>query len=353
MKGLLKSIALATIASLSTAAVAQIPVKQMVTVAELQKDITVKQLDINAQYCKVTFVQATGENITFDGKMEAMAESDEYKINIDEANGVANISVTHPADAKTSFAGEMVIGLTPDAEVSLTATSGNVYIKEIKGSTFKIKTAKGKLTISNSESNITAETKMGEINVTKYNGTLNVASSSGNINITDAKGDISFETSDGAATATNIEGSLKGKTIAGTQTYDNINGDLNIQGSTGAIKVSNSEVTINAVNKGATINFFKVVAGMHITSEKGQIISAASANGVRLTASSDFTTTEGKISLTLLNKKDELSFDLQHAQKGDIGLIAKGERTTKKQLKCGSGPIVVTGRTNTGTQTYK
>lgn len=353
MKGLLKSIALTAIASLATSAVAQIPVKQMVTVTELKKDISVKQLDINAQFCRVTFMPSTSDVITFEGKMEALEESDGYKINIDENNGVASVSLDYPTEAKSSFAGELTIGLTPDAEVSINATSGNIYVNDLKGSNIKIKTAKGKVTIKNCDSNIIAETKNGEINVTKYAGTLNVTSSAGNISIADAEGDITFESSDGSASATNIKGQLKGKTIAGTQTYDNINGDLNIQGGTGAIKVSNSEVTINATTKSATINFFKVTAEMHITAEKGQIISAGSANGVKLTASSDFTTTEGKVNLTLLNKKDELTFDLQHAQKGDIGLIAKGERTTKKQLKCGSGPIVITGRTNTGTQTYK
>lgn len=353
MKGLLKGIAAATIALITTPAIGQIQVKQMVTVAESQKDLSAKRLNVNAQFCKINLTPSASDQITFNGKMEAMEEADGYRINVEETDGIASISVDHPTDPKSSYAGELTIGLTADASIEITTTSGNVNITDIKGANIKIETAKGKVTIRNCESSIDAETKNGDINVTNYTGKLSATSSAGKVNITDAKGDITFETSDGSTTATNIEGTLSGKTIAGTQTYDNIKGNLNIQGSTGAIKVSNADIVLKANTKGATINFFKVTAEMHVTSEKGQIISAASANGVRLTASSDFTTTEGKISLTLLNKKEELKFDLEHAQKGDIGLIAKGERTTKKQLKCGTGSIVVTGRTNTGTQTYK
>ena len=69
---------------------------------------------------------------------------------------------------------------------------------------------------------------------------------------------------------------------------------------------------------------------------------------VKLTASSDFTTTEGRIQLQLLNDKEELTFMMQ-TESSKVGLVAKGI-SKKKKLQAGKGPIVVTTKTRTGGQ---
>jgi len=353
MKALLSIFAALTIATLSVDA-QLVKIKQMVTVAEKTAETDPKELIINSVFCKVNIQQAEGDKSVINGKLEAMEAHDDYVINIDDNGQTLTLSFDVPTDAKSSYAGEFNVSVANDVKVIVKATSGNVTLNNLTTCNADIETVKGKITGNNVSGNVKATTQNGDIKFTKADGTLELSTSNGKVDVIDSKGSLTFDTSDGATTVNNFSGKLNAKTIAGTQTYDNITDcDFKLQGSTGAIKISNAEIVLNASLKMATLNLYKVKGEFHITSEKGSIISSGSSNGVTLTASSDFTTTEGKINLTLINKKDELSFDLEHAHKGDIGLIAKGERTTKKQLKCGKGPIKITGRTNTGTQTYR
>lgn len=355
IKGLLSFSLIATLTMTTSVANAQlVKIKEMIPVAENSAETSAKEIVINSQFCKVDISQVQTDKATVSGKLEAMEAHDAYKINIDDNGTTLTASFEVPTDAKSSYAGEFSVAVPEGVKVVVKATSGNVTLNGLNNCNIDIETVKGKVTGSNISGDMKAITKNGDITLSKIDGKYELSTSNGKVNITEGKGELTFDTSDGAATVTTFSGKLNGKTIAGTQTYDKITDcQFRIQGSTGAIKLSNSEVTLTASLKMATLNLFKVKGEFHIESEKGSIISAGSANAVTLTASSDFTTTEGKINMTLTNKKDELSFDLEHAHKGDIGLIAKGERTTKKQLKFGKGPILITGRTNTGTQTFK
>lgn len=355
MKSPIRILLTATVVLVAVAANAQlVKIKEMITVAENSTETTAKDIVINSQFCKVEIKQTDGDKTIINGKLEAMEAHDAYKINFDDNGSTTTANFEVPTDAKSSYAGEFVINVPAGVKVKVNATSGNVTLGQLTDCNVAIETIKGKVMGKELKGTLTAETKNGDISLSQIDGTFTLSTSNGKVNVNNASGNLTFDTSDGDATINGFSGKLNGKTIAGTQTYDNLTKcDFGLQGSTGAIKISNSEIVLNATLKMATLNLFKVKGEFHIESEKGSIISSGSANGVTLTASSDFTTTEGKINLTLINKKDELSFDLAHAHKGDIGLIAKGERTTKKQLKFGKGSIVVTGRTNTGTQTYK
>lgn len=350
----IKTIFLASMLGFCTLVPAQLQkIKQMIPVAENTKETQAKEIILNSQFCKVDVRKAENETTTIQGKLEAMEEHEGYKVLLDEQGASITAGIEVPSEAKVSYAGEFTVFLAQGTTLKINTGSGNITINDINDCNIDINSAKGKVNATNVNGNFKVLTKSGNITINNFDGNFNLESSLGQINLTDGKGNINFETSDGATTATNIQGTIKGKTIAGTQTYLNINGDLTILGSTGALKISESEGIFRGQLKGAPLNLFKVKGEFHIDSEKGAIISAASSNAVTLTASSDFTTTEGKINITLTNKKDELTFDLEHSQKGDIGLIAKGERTSKKTLKVGNGPIVVTGRTRTGTQTFK
>ncbi|MCQ2203978.1 MAG: DUF4097 domain-containing protein [Bacteroidales bacterium] len=328
-------------------------IKQMITVAENSKESSAKEVVLDAQFCKVSISQAEGTSTTVSGKLEALEANDAYKVVINEEGTKISAGIVVPEEAKSSYAGEFQIAVPEGVKINIVSGSGNITINDMKGCDFAITTVKGKVTCKNTNCSMNIETKGGAVTFTKVEGKYDIVTASGKVNITDAKGTIKFDTSDGDATVTNFEGDLSGKTITGTQTYKSLNGDIQIFGGTGAIKISDSEGLFKGSLKSATLNLFKVKGEFHIESEKGSIIGAQSANGVTLTASSDFTTTEGKINMTLLNKKEDLSFDLEHSHKGDIGLIAKGERTSKKTLKCGKGSIIVTGRTVTGAQTFK
>ncbi len=355
MKTHIRIVLTAALSVVALAANAQLgKLKEMITVAENSIETATKEIVVNSQFCKVNIRATDGNKAIVNGKLEALAADEAYKINFDDNGTTLTATFEVPNSSQASYAGEFVVNVPIGVKVVVKATSGNVTLESLTDCNIDIETVKGKITGKNVAGNLTAEAKAGDIVMEQIDGTFALSTSTGAINVNKGNGTLSFDSTDGAATVSYFSGKLDGKTIAGTQTYSNLTDcNLHIQGSTGAIKISDAEATVSGSLKASTLNLYKVKGEFHLESEKGSIISSGSANGITLTASSDFTTTEGKINLTLINKKDELTFDLAHAHKGDIGLIAKGERTVKKQLKFGKGPIVITGRTNTGTQTYK
>ena len=331
---------------------AQIPIKQMTTMAEVSKELSsAKTLEIDTKFSKVSFIKAEGQTAVINGKLEAMQESDAYKINIDEVGTTATLSIEVPTDPKSAYAGDFTIEVPADVVINFKGTSGLVCVSDLADCKINIETVKGRVEAKNSAGDISITTKNGDITGTGIKGHITASTSTGNITFKNSEGELTLDSSDGAIMLNGVTGTVSTKTIAGTQTLEGINGTIQLAGSTGAIKVSKSEGVINAKTKNATINFFNYKGEMHIETEKGQIVSAGSANGIKLTASSDFTTTEGKINVTLLNTIDELTFDIA-SESSQVGLIAK-KNSKKKKLKTGSGPIVVTGRTRTGGQVYK
>ncbi len=339
---------LALLMSIFTSAQA-VELKEMKVVFELQKELAdLTSLSIEGKFCKVNISQSDAPGVTrIHGTLEALAEHEDYKMNFDLADGAATVTVQVPTEAFSSFVGAISIELGADVALTINNTSGYIEMSNISGNVVSLTTGQGRVTVADFRGKLTANTKAGKITCTNIDGEVNTTSLKGDQNFTDVKGKLTFESQDGSVVLTNMEGAVTGKTVAGLQTYQNITGEMNIKGSTGAIKLSNSEVLANIKTLSSAVNLFEVKGELHIETTKGAIVGQ---KGITLTASSDFTTTEGKINLRLTNDTSELTFDLA-SESSDAAIIARGT-SKKKKLQMGKGAIVITGRTRTGGQVY-
>ena len=70
---------------------------------------------------------------------------------------------------------------------------------------------------------------------------------------------------------------------------------------------------------------------------------------ILLTGDSSFTTSSGKITFDFKNDIEDFSFDLRSSS----GIINAGRSKAKGELVFGNGRIRITGKSSSGTQTYR
>ncbi len=326
-----------------------VEIKQMITVFETQKDLTdLTTLTVDGNFCKVNITQGTDKTTTVSGKLEAMTEHEDYNIKVDQSGSTATVVVGVPAEDFSSFVGEINIALAKGVTLTINNKAGYVDLKNVSGSDINITTLSGKITIDGFDGGtLNIDTKNGTLTAKNLDGTVSANSSKGDQSYTNVKGTLTFESPDGNVDVTDAQGTINGKTTAGSQTYLNFDGTLNLKGSSGALKISNAIGIFNIKTLTSVINLFETKGEFHIETTKGQVIGN---KGITLRESSDFTTTEGKVNIRLTNSPDELTFNLA-AESPNASLIVKGV-SKKKKLQQGKGPIVITGRSKTGSQVF-
>ncbi len=330
---------------MASVGISNLNAQQMKTVFEGNETFgNVTKVNVQGRFCKVNLIPSESGDFAVKSKIEAMQEQAAYKIICSNENSILTVSVQVPEDGYASHAGEITISMPPSVETNINNTSGYVELNGLMQANLVAATTSGKITARDSEGNISLQTKSGNISATNLKGTIKTSSSSGDQFINNLEGIISLDSPDGAITAEKINGTLNISTIAGSQTLTDIEGDINQRSSSGAIKISNSNVNVTTQSMNGSVNLFGVTGILNITTTKGLIAGSQ----VRLTNSSNFTTTEGKIKIKLLNKKEELTFVLR-SEKAPV--IAMGNSKMKK-LNTGKGPIIITGTSRTGGQNY-
>lgn len=319
--------------------------QQMKTVFEANESFSgINRVEIQGRFCKVTILPSENGSFEIQSKIEAMQDQDAYKIVCTQENDILSVTVHVPDDGYASHAGEITVSAPPSVEISINNTSGYIELRDLKQANLTAATTSGKVTAVRSEGSISMQTKSGNISASNLNGNIKTSSSSGDQFINNLQGIITLESPDGSITAEKINGTLNISTIAGAQTLTNIEGDVNQRSSSGAIKISSSNINLTTQSMNGSVNLFGVTGTLNISTTKGLIAGSQ----VRLTNSSNFTTTEGKIKIKLLNKKEELTFVLRSE---NAPVIAMGSSKMKK-LNTGSGAIIVTGTSKTGGQNY-
>jgi DUF4097 and DUF4098 domain-containing protein YvlB len=322
-----------------------VEIKQMISVFETQKDIATKMIKVDSRFCKVNV--EGGMQTALNGKLEAMADHDDYNIEVTEQDGVTSIVVITPKEALSTFSGELTITVAEGVSVEIVNTTGNVNVSNVKQATVTVTTGQGKVAITDCACALNITTKNGSITAKGLKGDVRLASTRGAMTLDNIEGTLNVDGMDGAVVANFLKGSLTIATTAGTQTLSDIEGVLSLKASTGALRVSKFKGELNVKTLAATLNLFEVQAVMHINlGGKGQIVGT---KGITLTGSSDFTTEEGKIQLTFMNK--ELAFQLT-SESSKASIICRGKSKNKK-LNMGEGDIVVKGHTRTGGQVYR
>lgn len=334
---------------LSTSLMAQIKKFDMLTVFEQRFDLRATKIVIDGQFCHVVVNKSTDGHSILVGKLEAMAKSDDYKVIVDESNDEAKVHVTVSNEEKSSFAGELTLSVSPDVKVIITTVSGYVDIVDVNRANVEVKSNSGKLRASDTDGLLDLNSRSGIVSLKNLKGEVNVETASGAVTAEDVEGSLSIETISGAVNVDKTSDNVKIKTTSGNIDVNNIKGTLTTDNSSGFTKISTTEGVVNAKTYSGAINFFKVKCEMHIETYKGAVTGSSD---ITLTASSDFTSDQGKINLRLKNDKKDLSFNMKCTENKKANLMAKGTSKNKK-LQEGNGSIIITATSRIASMVFQ
>lgn len=302
----------------------------------------VKTINVTADFSKVLVEK--GSAITLATELMANKDLEGYEVNVSQEADVLNIAVMKPKSGWTSHSGFVNLTVPDGVNLSVKSGSGYITVKGLTANNVKAEAKSGKINVSNVIGDYNLRTTSASITVENVEGKLVTKSKGGSQVVRQINGSASLVTYSGSILAEQINGVLSTETTDGTQTLKDVEGDVKMKTKSGALKLSDAKGTFYSLSNAGTLNLFNVNGVFDLNSTKGAVIG----NRVKMTASSSFKTTEGKIKLKLDHDKSELSF-LCESEKGMIVVYGKAK---KKKNKFGKGPIVVTTFTSTGAQSF-
>lgn len=149
-----------------------------------------------------------------------------------------------------------------------------------------------------------------------------IAVDTGEVNLSGIGGIKHVRTDTGGVYMADCFGEIDTITDTGRQEYTRTAGILNAESDTGGIIVDDHE------------------GEFHLWTDTGGILGQE----ILVTGNSTFRSDTGDIDIDLLNELDDFSFDVE----SDTGAIRIGETRGRGDLKTGSGPITIRGKTDTG-----
>ena len=297
---------------------------------------------VSGEFCKINII--SGDAIYVKGELKATKQLEGYAIAFSEEAGELKVNVQKPKSGWTTHSGIVDITLPDGVNLNVVTSSGYITLNGISSSIISAQSKSGKIIADNLEGKVTLKAKSASVKVNTIKGQLSMSTKGGAQVARNIDGAASFYSGSGALLIENIKGALKTETTDGAQTIKEVDGEIYLKTMSGAMKLSNASGNVKSLSAAGTLNLFDVTGVFNLVSTKGAIIGTR----VKLSESSSFQTTEGKIKLKMLNSKESLSFvcESEHAY-----IVAFG-KSKKKKLKTGSGAIVVTSVSTTGAQSY-
>ncbi len=317
--------------------------QEMPVVAEANQSFdNISSVSVVGEFCKVDIRE--GAKISLDAELRAVKELEGYAIDCVEEAGSLKIEVKKPESGWTSHTGFIKLTVPKGIAVNVQTTSGYITLEDLAGGDILAQSNSGKVSANAISANVTLKSKSASIKAENIIGQLNVSTKGGEHVVRNVEGAVSLYSSGGAMIIENVNGSLKTESTDGTQTIKEVKGDIYLKTKSGAMKLSNAEGKIGSLSVSGTLNLFDVTGGFNLVATKGSIIGS----WVKLTESSSFNTTEGKIKMKFINPQEQFTFacESEHAY-----MVAYG-KSKKKKLKMGEGPIVVTAISTTGAMNF-
>ena len=302
----------------------------------------ISSISVDGEFCKVNV--AVGEAVNISGELKADKKLEGYAIVFAEEEGELRVNMQKPESGWTSHSGFVDITIPHGVNISVVTSSGYITIDGISNTTISAQSKSGKIMADNIEGQVTLKSNSASVYANNIKGQLNILTKGGEQAVQNIDGSVFLSSSRGALLVEKVKGSLKTESSDGGQTIKEIEGDINLKTMTGAMKLSDASGNIQSFSASGTFNLFDVAGVFDLVSGKGAIIGTR----VKLDASSDFKTTEGKIKLKMENPKEQLSFVCE----SENAFIVAFGKSKKKKLKTGSGAIVVTSVSTTGAQSY-
>ncbi len=270
----------------------------------------INSVKVNGVFCDVRIVQK--DRLVFNGMIKGDGDAGDYLIaviqsgkdvliKVERKRGsnwrwndleVAHLNLEVPGNIDLTIensSGDIRVDGFKGQEVDITATSGDVFLKEVEARV-QVKTTSGDLQMRYLIGDVSIRSTSGDQDFFDLNGSLKTGATSGDIEIDKVLGNLDISTTSGDTDFSHVKGS-----ILATSTSGSIEGDY-----------------------------------------------------VTLTQDSRFKSTSGDISIGLENDIDEIGFDLR-ATSGDleVGRIDGDDRLVIRR-----GSILVTGVSTSGDQTY-
>lgn len=216
-------------------------------------------------------------------------------------------------------------------DLTVKNTYGDSNISGLNGGHCSLTQSSGDIALTDSKTDVVANTTYGDLTVSHITGKLNSKLSSGDIKADHITGDIDLVSTYGNIRLSEITGRMLIRGSSGDITLTNASGDADITTSYGNIRVENYKGTPK------------------FTSGSGDI----TGKKVELTGNTDLKTTYGNINMELVNGLDALSFDLSVTY-GQILIDKNGQQVKQeKSYSMQKGNILIRATSNSGDQTYR
>ncbi|MBR8535988.1 DUF4097 family beta strand repeat protein [Carboxylicivirga sediminis] len=317
--------------------------QEMPKVASVNQSFdNITSVSVIGEFCKVDIKE--GAKLVVTAELQAAKEMEGYAVMCSEEAGVLKVEVQKPASGWTSHSGFVNLVVPAGIKLDVQTTSGYISLEGLSGADVLAQSKSGKIQANNIKANLTLKTSSASVKAENITGQLNISTKGGAHVARNVEGAVSLYSSSGEMIIENINGALKTESTDGAQTIKEVKGDVYLKTKSGAMKLSNAEGKIGSLSVSGTLNLFDVTGVFNLVATKGSIIGSR----VKLTESSSFNTTEGKIKMKFINPQEQFTFACQseHAY-----IVAYG-KSKKKKLKMGEGPIVITAISTTGAMNF-
>jgi DUF4097 and DUF4098 domain-containing protein YvlB len=268
----------------------------------------VKTLQVDGRFCNIELKGTAGTSLKMDGYIKGSGNPDNYEIKYERRGDRVEVWVDAPSSIWGNIESRIRFEVPVNVDIEVDNSSGNLKMDQISTRQIDLETSSGNIEAENSEADLLIRCTSGNVSVEDHLGNLSVTTTSGNIKIRDSMGDTELKATSGNINLDNLTGSLYARCSSGNITMNQIKGKLNTETSSGNIK--GDEVLLNG--------------------------------------DSEFRATSGNIRIDLLNREDDLSFDLEA---GSGNLRAAGS-SGEDNLILKRGGISITGISSSGNQTY-
>ena len=268
----------------------------------------VRSLEVRGKFCNVELSGTSGRNLEMEGYIRGSGDPDKYEIKYEKRGEHVEVWIESPMSMWGNIQSLLRFEVPRDVEIVVDNSSGNLKSRGIQSSRIDLATTSG---------NIESEDSNGPLRIKCTSGNISADSQSGNIWATTTSGNIKIK---------NVEGESECNATSGNITLENLVGNTRAHCSSGNITMSQL--------KG------KLITGTTSGNIKG--------DNILLNGESEFRATSGNIRIDLLNREEDLSFNLEA---GSGNLNAAGNSGKDKMIIRG-GEITIRGISSSGNQTY-
>ncbi len=309
-----------------------------------QKFTNITSVEVEGAFCNVTVTGEKRTDVSLTGEITSKKDYD-IKIRYEQDGGNLKVWLKRPRSLRGSINGTLNLTVPLNTNIDVTNSSGNIIVENSGQCVINLIAASGNISVRNIDSDIKLTTSSGNLNIEDITGDVHATSASGTVYASGIKGYLYSVTSSGSQKIEGIKGNLKLTSASGSITLNMISGNVNARSASGSIKADHVTGEIVALSSSGSIRLNNIAGRLNLTSTSG----SQKGTNIKLTGDSSFRSSSGSVSMQLINRADELSFEL-YASSGSLN--AKGS-TGSHKLIITRGPVNIYGKTSSGSQSYK